>query len=340
MNLRDLKYLVAVADRQHFGLAAEHCFVSQPTLSGQIKKLEQELGVCLFERSRHSVVTTAAGEAIVAQARRVLEQADALQQLARSHHDPLLGPLRMGVIPTLSPYLLPLILQPLRKQYPQIKLVPSEEMTNTLILRLGRHEIDAALLATPVEEREYESIPLFDEPFWLVHPRRHPLSEKQTITQADLDCADLLLLTEGHCLAEQVMKICHIHERRAQGELADLRATSLETLLQMVAAGFGSTLLPALAVETVSAHKRGLAMRELQLPDTFRRISLVYRHSFPRHQVLEAFAQLLQANLPATVRVLHGHSSVQVVAGMTSKEKPRQTRTRHISNPDRQDRRG
>ena len=302
MNLRDLKYLVALADTCHFGQAAERCFVSQPTLSGQIKKLEEELGVTLFERTKRSVETTHLGEAIVEQARNVLEQADALQQLAQSHQDPLLGPLRMGAIPTLSPYLMPLILQPLKQQYPQLKLVLSEEQTDTLLMRLAKHEIDAALLATPVTDPEFESIVLFDEPFWLVHPQKHPLNEKKKISQADLDSTDLLLLAEGHCLAEQAMEVCHIQERGMQGDLADLRAASLETLLQMVAAGFGCTLLPALALNTASARDRNIKARQLQLPDTYRRISLVFRRTFPRRKALEVFAELVLENLPETIR--------------------------------------
>jgi len=304
MNLRDLKYLVAVADTGHFGQAAEQCFVSQPTLSGQIKKLEEELGVTLFERTKRSVETTHPGEAIVAQARNVLEQADALLQLAQSHQDPLVGPLRVGAIPTLSPYLMPLILQPLQRQCPQMKLVLSEELTDSLLERLAKHEIDAALLATPVEDPDFESVALFDEPFWLVHPRNHPLSKKKKIIQTDLDSADLLLLAEGHCLAEQAMEVCHINEREVRGDLADLRAASLETLLQMVAAGFGCTLLPALALNTVSAKDKGVLTRQLQLPDTYRQISLVYRRTFPRRKALEAFAEVVLENLPDTIRPL------------------------------------
>ena len=304
MNLRDLKYLVAVADTHHFGQAAERCFVSQPTLSGQIKKLEEELGVTLFERTKRSVETTYPGEAIIVQARRVLEQADALQQLAQSHQDPLVGPLRMGVIPTLSPYLMPLILHPLQKQYPQVKLALSEEFTDTLLERLGKHEIDAALIATSIDNPDFESMPLFDEPFWLVHPQDHPLSKKKKIVQADLDCTNLLLLAEGHCLAEQAMEVCHIHQRSMQGDLADLRATSLETLLQMVAAGYGSTLLPALALNTIFTKDKGILARQLQLPDTYRQISLVYRRTFPRRKVLEIFTEIVLENLPDTIRRL------------------------------------
>lgn len=304
MNLRDLKYLVTVSDTQHFGRAAERCFVSQPTLSGQIKKLEEELGLTIFERTKHSVETTHIGEAIVAQARQVLEQADALRQLAKSYQDPLVGPLRMGVIPTLSPYLMPLILKPLQRKYPQIKLVLSEELTDTLISRLRKHEIDAAVLAKQIDDPDFESIPLFDEPFWLVHPQDHPLSQKKNIVQEDLDCSDLLLLSEGHCLAEQMMEICHMQQRSTQGDMADLRASSLETLLQMIEAGFGSTLLPALALKSYSAIDRGVIARQLKFPNTFRQVSLVYRRSFPRRQALEAFAEIVLENLPDSVHSL------------------------------------
>jgi LysR family hydrogen peroxide-inducible transcriptional activator len=147
-------------------------------------------------------------------------------------------------------------------------------------------------------------MPLFDEPFWLLHPRNHPLSEKKKIIRADLDGADLLLLAEGHCLAEQAMEICHIQERKVRGDLADLRAASLETLLQMVAVGFGSTLLPALALNTVSARDKSVLVRQLQLPDTSRQISLVYRRTFPRRKALEAFASVVLENLPDTVQPL------------------------------------
>ena len=194
--------------------------------------------------------------------------------------------------------------RPLKKQCPQIKLVLSEELTDTLLTRLGKHEIDAALLATPVENPDLESIPLFDEPFWLVHPRSHPFSDKKKIVQADLIGADLLLLSEGHCLAEQAMEVCHMLERGVQGDMADMRAASLETLLQMVAAGFGSTLLPALALRAGSAKDRGIIARQLKLPDTYRQVSLVYRRTFPRRQALEAFARVVVDNLPDTVQPL------------------------------------
>lgn len=304
MNLRDLKYILAVAETRHFGRAAERCFVSQPTLSGQIKKLEDELDVTIFERTNRSVEITPVGEVILAHARLALEQAEAIEQVARAHQDPLAGALRIGAIPTLSPYLMPLVLIPLKRTYPKLRLVLSEEITDSLIGRLSRHEIDAALLATPVDETDFETIPLFDEPFWLAHPVNHPLYEKDEITEKDLEDVELLLLADGHCLTHQVMEVCRLAERPTRGEMADLRASSLETLLQLVGAGFGCTLIPALAIRGGWMTDSGIVARPLELPDAFRRISLVFRRSFPRRKTLEAFAQMVCTHLPNTVKRL------------------------------------
>ncbi|MGB5442409.1 MAG: LysR substrate-binding domain-containing protein [Gammaproteobacteria bacterium] len=302
MNLRDLKYIAAVAETRHFGKAAERCHVSQPTLSGQIRKLEDELGVTIFERTNRSVEVTPAGEDILVHARLMLEQADAIQQLARAYHDPLAGPLRIGAIPTLSPYLIPLILAPLRKQHPQIRPVLSEELTATLLERLRHHEIDAALLATPVEEQDFASIELFDEPFWIAYPSGHRFYEKDRITLRDLKNENLLLLAEGHCLASQAMEACHISERQTTGEMADLRASSLETLIQLVGAGYGITLVPALAMRGSWTTDSGVVAQPLAITDASRRISLVYRRSFPRGAALQAFADTILDSLPNTVR--------------------------------------
>jgi len=304
MNLRDIKYILAVAETRHFGRAAERCFVSQPTLSGQIKKLEDELGVTIFERTNRSVEITPIGDALLVHARLLLEQADAIEQVARAHQDPLAGPLRTGAIPTLSPYLMPLILVPLKRRYPQLKLVLFEEITDSLLRRLHQHELDAALLATPVTDPDLESMPLFDEPFWLAHPRNHPLYDKDEITQEDLASIDLLLLSEGHCLTHQVMEVCHLADRPRDGEMADLRAASLETVLQLVGAGFGSTLVPALAIRGGWMTDSGIIARRLDIDDAYRRISLVFRRSFPRRSALEAFSETLIEQLPNTVRPL------------------------------------
>ena len=306
MNLRDLKYLVAVAVTRHFGKAAARCFVSQPTLSGQIKKLEDELGVTLFERTNRSVEITPAGQTILAHARLILEQADLIQQLARAQRDPLAGPLRIGVIPTLSPYLMPFILRPLKKQYPQMKLVLSEELTDTLLERLRSHEIDGALLATPVPEPDLESLALFDEPFWIAYPRKHPFYTRDRITLRDLRDERLLLLSAGHCLADQAMEVCHLRERQAQGDMDDLRAASLETLIQLVGAGFGLTLVPALAMRGSWTTDSGVVAQPLAIANAARRVALVFRRSFPRRTALQAFAQVILDNLPNTVQVIKG----------------------------------
>jgi len=301
MNLRDLKYIIAVAETHHFGQAADRCYVSQPTLSGQIKKLEEELGVTIFERTNRSVVITPVGESILEHARQIMEQSDVIQQIARAYQDPLAGPLRVGAIPTLSPYLMPLILLPLTKLYPQMKLVLSEEMTDVLLERLHKHEIDAALLATTVDEQEYDVLPLFDEPFWLAFPRDHPFYHKDRITRSDLENTELLLLSEGHCLADQAMEVCHIQQRKAQTAMADLRASSLETLLQLVSVGMGSTLVPALAMRGSWTSGSGIVASQLDLKDACRRVSLVYRKSYPRKKALAAFCEVILNNLPNTV---------------------------------------
>ncbi|BAV32421.1 LysR family transcriptional regulator [Sulfuricaulis limicola] len=303
MNLRDLKYFIMLAETRHFGQAAARSFVSQPTLSGQIKKLEDELGVALFERTKKHVALTPLGEALLPHARRAVEEAEALAQLARASQDPLAGSLRLGVIPTLSPYLMPLVLAPLRRQHPQLKLVLTEELTEHLLERLHRHEIDAALIATTVKDAELATRVLFDEPFWLAIPRKHPLYDKDSIVRRDLAQLDLLLLSEGHCLAEQAMEVCHLRERAQTGEQADLRAASLDTLLQLVGAGMGATLVPALALRSAAMTGSGVVTRQLEVPDAYRRVSLVWRRSFPRTAAVEALAGVILAQLPNTVRV-------------------------------------
>jgi len=301
MNLRDLKYIIAVADSRHFGKAAERCFVSQPTLSGQIKKLEDELGIAIFERTNRSVEITPVGEEIVAHARQMMEQADVIEQVARAHKDPLAGPLRIGAIPTLSPYLMPLILAPLKKQLPQMEFVLSEELTDMLLERLHDHEIDAALLATAVKDQEFETLPLFDEPFWVAYSRDHAFYDKDRIRLRDLANENLLLLAEGHCLADQAMDVCHMEERQTHGGLADLRASSLETLIQLVGAGYGITLVPALAMRGSWTAGSGVVAQPLAIAAASRRVALVFRRSFPRRAALHAFAGIVLAHLPNTV---------------------------------------
>lgn len=302
MNLRDLKYLIAVAEKRHFGQAAEACHVSQPTLSGQIRKLEEYLGVTLFERTNRSVVITPIGEELLRYAQVAVEQAEAMETLARTYRDPMAGPLRLGAIPTLSPYLMPLILRPLKTRYPRLRLVLTEEITDSLTRRLLEHEIDAALLATTPTAPELEARPLFDEPFWLAIPRTHPLYHAMEITADDLAALDLLLLADGHCLTDQVLDLCRTIGSPRDGEVGDLRAASLETLLQLVGAGFGSTLVPALAIRGAWMTDTGVVVRPLDMPDARRRVNLVYRRSFPRRPLLDALAEVILEHLPNTVK--------------------------------------
>ncbi len=301
MNLRDLRYLIAVAEQRHFGRAAEACHVSQPTLSAQLKKLEDYLGVTLIERTNKRVAITPIGAEILERARQAVEQADAILQLAQSHRDPMSGPLRLGVIPTLGPYLMPLVLGPLRRRYPDLELVLSEEVTDALLRRLLGHEIDAALLATPAEAPGLEALPLFEEPFWLAHPRGHALEGAERVTRADLETADLLLLSDGHCLRDQVLEVCGQADRGPAGEVGDLRAASLETILQLVAAGYGCTLVPALAMRGPWMTDMGVMTRPLDLPSGRRLVRLVHRQSFPRRAALEALAALIVEALPNSV---------------------------------------
>lgn len=301
MNIRDLKYFIAVAETMHFGKAAERCFVSQPTLSGQIKKLEEELGVTLFERTNRSVAITPIGEMVLQHAKLLLEQADTIVQLTRAHSDPLAGPLRVGAIPTISPYLMPLILMPLKNQYRQMKLVLQEETTDNLLEDLMSHQIDVAILGTPVSESEFEEVLLYKEPFWLAHHASHELYTKDDITRNDLSGLDLLLLADGHCLAKQVMDVCRIDEASLEDVSADLRAASLETLLQLVSAGYGSTLVPALAMQGSWMTGSGIIARKLEIKDAFRTVRLVFRKTFPRREAIEILASVIQGNLPNTV---------------------------------------
>ncbi|MCB1737359.1 MAG: LysR family transcriptional regulator [Gammaproteobacteria bacterium] len=301
MNLRDLRYVLAVAEFRHFGKAAEASFVSQPTLSGQIKKVEEELGVTIFERSNRSVEITPIGEQLLLYARRVIEQVEAMENLAKAAQDPLAGPLRLGVIPTLGPYLMPLILQPMRKDFPDMQLVLREEITAQLMEHLRHHELDAVLIATPVDDDDLQEIPLFDEPFWLAFPAKHALYNKDEIYEEDLPVNELLLLADGHCLTEQVMGVCHLDQSTGHD---DLRASSLETLMQLVGAGFGCTLVPALALRSSWATDTGVILRQVHIANAERRIRLVARKTFPRALALKALADLVCKHLPNTVRKL------------------------------------
>ncbi|MEM7079732.1 MAG: DNA-binding transcriptional regulator OxyR [Pseudomonadota bacterium] len=245
MNLRDLRYLVAVAEHKHFGRAAEACFVSQPTLSTQLKKLEDTLGVVLIERTNRKVMLSPAGETIVEQAQRVLREVNSLTAMAEQFRDPLGGDFRLGVIPTVAPYLLPKILVPMRKSFPNLRLQLTEAQTAQIVRMLKQGDLDAILLALPVNEENIREMSLYREAFLFAASKAHPKAGQTSVRLQDLEEEEVLLLEDGHCLRDQALEVCHTH--RAV-ENTNFRATSIETLRQMVAANIGTTLMPELAV--------------------------------------------------------------------------------------------
>jgi LysR family transcriptional regulator, hydrogen peroxide-inducible genes activator len=292
MNLKDLKYLVALADTGHFGKAAERTFVSQPTLSAQIKKLEDYLGVKLVERQPKNVQLTEVGKQVVVRARRMLNDGEEIIAVARNNTDPLAGKLRMALIPTIGPYLLPRVMPKLRKALPALRLMLYEYQTEPLLKRLRDGEIDLGILALPTDQDGFESRALYDEDFTVALPNNHPLGAKSTIKVQDLKGHTLLLLEDGHCLRDQALEVCSRVDVR---EAEDFRATSLETLRQMVVAGLGITLLPELAVEAPFGSQRGLAVRRFAKPAPSRTVGAVWRKSSTRSAVIAAVCDVIEA---------------------------------------------
>ena len=300
MTLRELRYLVALADHGHFGRAAAACHVSQPTLSTQLRKLEEYLGARLFERTNRRLAATPLGVRVIAQARRVLEEADKIPELAKGHRGPLDGPLRLGVIPTLGPYLMPLLVPPLHGAYPRLELVLREDLTANLVARLTAHGVDAILVALPLPGPGLTYEPLFDEPFWVILPPGHALAGRAEIAEGDLAAHRPLLLDDGHCFRDQALAVCGLDDEEAGGD--DFRAASLETVRQMVGAGLGCSLLPALALDRYAASGPALEVRPFAAPVPRRRIGLVWRRGFPRAEGLRILADFIRARLPEGVR--------------------------------------
>lgn len=289
MNLRDLQYLVTLAETGHFGRAAERCHVSQPTLSAQLKKLEEFLGVPLVERRPRRVGLTAAGEAVVERARRMLQDANDIRALARASQDPLGGQLKLGLIPTLGPYLLPRIAPRIGKALPKLSLMLHEYQTAPLVDRVVAGDLDLAILALPADTRGLVTRSLFAEAFLVAMPEHHRLTARKRLKPADLVGEKLLLLEEGHCLRDQALEVC----TRVGIEEQNFRATSLETLRQMVAAGLGITLLPRLAAEGPFASARGLVVRPFSPPAPARVIGAAWRRSSSRTTAIAAICDII-----------------------------------------------
>ena len=307
MTLTELRYIVAVARARHFGHAADACFVSQPTLSVAVKKLEDELGVTLFERGSNDISMTAAGLEIVAQAQRVLEQAAAIKEMAKLRKNPLAGPLRLGVIYSIAPYLLPLLVPRIIKAAPDMPLVLEENFTYRLLDMLKNGDIDVALLALPVTGAGLMMQPLYDEPFKLALPAGHAWEKRKTIPAGDLKKETMLLLGAGHCLRDQVLEVCpelmRFSSSSAEGIQKTFEGSSLETIRHMVASGVGLTVLPASAVPNTAARKKDLIVyRPFAAPVPDRRVALVWRKSYLRTQAIETLRQAV------TGSKLHGVS--------------------------------
>ena len=311
MTLTELKYIVAVAREKHFGKAAEACFVSQPTLSVAIRKLEDELEVKLFERSAGEVAITPLGEEIVRQAQSVLEQAAAIKEIAKRGKDPLSGPLALGVIYTIGPYLLPDLVRNAIQRTPQMPLMLQENFTVKLLEMLRTGEIDCAILAEPFPDTGLAMAPLYDEPFMAAVPSTHPLAAKKSVTAAELKNETMLLLGAGHCFRDHVLEVCPEFARfasNAEGIRKSFEGSSLETIKHMVAAGMGVTLVPRLSVPrdallTVSRRRKGdetyiryLPIREQDGgPPPTRRVVLAWRRSFTRYEAIAALRNAIYA---------------------------------------------
>lgn len=300
MNLRDLDYICAVADTGHFGRAADMCHVSQPTLSGQIKKLEDYLGVTLFERARSGAKPTDVGRSIVDIARTIQADAKRIKSLAETRKDPFSGNVTLGIIPTLAPNVIPLFVPKISAQFPRLIPQFEEDQTSRLTQRLVAGQLDFAILATPPEHDALMQIPLFNEPFWLAFPQNDPIGTLQQLSLADVDVDGLMLLNEGHCLRDQALELCSTMGRSDQG----LKAASLDTLIKLTAATHAMTLVPALAVDKTNFKSIGLAVRTIDDPKAYRTVSLTFRRSLPRKDLADGLAGLIASNLPESVTPL------------------------------------
>jgi len=294
VNLRDLRYFVALAETKHFGKAAERSYVSQPTLSAQIKKLENYLGVQLIERHPRRVTLTETGQKILPLARRILQESDEIIAIARNEHDPLSGKLKVALIPTIGPYLLPLVARKLRKQLPKLKLMLYEYQTQPLLEKLRNGEIDLGIIALPVALDGLEAAELYEENFTVAVPNGHPLAKRSSLRLDDLSGETLLLLEDGHCLRDQALEVC---SRVDVKEADEYRATSLETLRQMVAAGLGVTLLPELATRGPFGSGQGLTVKPFAKPVPTRTVGAVWRKSSSRIEAIRAVCDVIRTTM-------------------------------------------
>lgn len=304
MTLNDLRYLVALARERHFGRAAERCHVSQPTLSVAIKKVEDELGVTLFERSAVEVKITEIGRGIVDQAEKVLLEAAQIKELAQAGKDPLAGPLRLGVIYTIGPYLLPRLIPRMHELAPRMPLFIQENYTHRLAEMLKRGDVDVIILSLPFEEPGVVAQPVYDEPFRVLMPASHSWTEREAVPASDLAADELLLLGAGNCFRDQVLQVCP--QCRSVGGLASmLEGSSLETIRHMVSTGAGITVLPSSAADEIPAQNSLLAVRPFADPEPSRRVALAWRVTYPRSGAIDVLRRaVLDSQLPGVRPIL------------------------------------
>ncbi len=314
MTLTELKYIVAVARERHFGRAAEACFVSQPTLSVAIRKLESELGVTMFERGGTEVGITAIGQQLVTQAQKILEESANLKEMARLGHDPLAGTLRVGIIYTIGPYLLPRLVPNQIERVPQMPLVLQENFTVKLIELLRQGEIDCAIMALPLPEAGLVVQPLYDEPFYVAVPAAHPWAQRKAIPADELKQQNMLLLGSGHCFRDQVLEVCPELSRFAatsDGIQRTFEGSSLETIRHLVAAGVGITVLPATSIVSEDKANKLLRYIPFEKPAPLRRVVLAWRKSFTRVAAVHALAETIYATSLPGVQMLRDDAAAQ-----------------------------
>ena len=302
MNTRDLEYLVAVAEELHFGRAAERCNASQPALSGQLRKLEERLGVRIFERTKRYVRLTAVGDRIVDRAREILRGVDEMETIAAAHRDPLVGACVLGMPPTVCPYLTPLLLPAMKRHVPEVGLELVEDFTDQLEQQLADGRLDLAILATAPTRAILSEIVLYEEPFWVAVPDDHALTRRDTVDIEQIEPEELLLLSDGHCLRDQVVEACKL-SRAGAFDMPGPRTqkTSLSTILALVGSGNGITLVPALSLVGGWAADAGIAIRRERSGSAGRTVRLVHRKGYPRMTLVEKLADIIAGILPDTV---------------------------------------
>lgn len=296
MTLTQLNYLLAVDNHRHFARAAEACFVTQPTLSMQIQKLEDELGVLLFDRSKHPVKPTGIGEKVIAQARTVIHESDRIEQILQESKNQLEGPFKLGVIPTITPDLVPRFLDKFNKKFPKIHLQIMELTTETILERLRRDELDAAIMATPLQERSIIEKPLYYEPFMAYVPSGHKLSKESFLTNSELDIDNILLLNEGHCFRNSIINLCNSQPKKGD-RIIDLESGNFDILMKLSKKGYGMTLIPYLHAIDLSKEEQKL-VKPIAEPQPTREISIVYSRAELKIKVIEALSKIIINSVP------------------------------------------